>query len=57
MPDQLELAAQYRERAKHCRDLAESTRDDVTMKALLQMARDFEEEAVALEAAAHRNTD
>ena len=31
--------------AKHCRELAQTCRDEITLKLLLAMADDFEEEA------------
>ena len=43
-------AAYFRDRAKHCRELAKTASDRSTIKYLLQMAEDFEEEARRLSA-------
>ena len=42
-------AEHYRQRATHCRELAERARDDLAIKRLLELAADFEEEADRLE--------
>jgi len=42
-------AAYFGDLAKHCRELAQSCRDEVTLKLLLAMADDFEEEARSLD--------
>ena len=44
-------AAYLRERAQHLRQLAEAARDRPTMKYLIQLAEDFEEEALKLDKA------
>lgn len=43
-------AAYFRERAAHCRKLAEATRDQPTLKMLLELAEDFDAEAANLDA-------
>ena len=43
-------AAYFREHAAHCRELAEGSRDQPTMKMLLEMVDDFEAEAASMEA-------
>ena len=42
-------APYFSDLAKHCRELAQSCRDEVTLKLLLAMADDFEEEARSLD--------
>jgi hypothetical protein len=42
-------APECRARARYCRELAMSTGDSVTEKSLLEMAHEFDEEAVKLE--------
>jgi hypothetical protein len=44
-------AAYFGDLAKHCRELAQTCRDEVTLKLLLAMAVDFEEEARSLDEA------
>ena len=46
-----EDAEHYRQRAAHCRELAETARDDLVIQRLMELAADFEEEADRLEAA------
>ena len=48
-------AAYYRQRAEHCRGLAETARDEATLQRLLDMAKDLEDEARRLEEADQRN--
>ena len=43
-------AAYFRERAAHCRELAETAHDQPTRTMLLQMAEDFDAEAASLDA-------
>ena len=47
--------AYYRQRAEHCRGLAETARDEATLHRLLAMANDLEDEARRLEEADQRN--
>ena len=47
-------AERYRQRAAHCRELAEAARDDLVIKRLMELAGDFEEEADRLDAAAEQ---
>jgi len=42
-------AAYFGDLAKHCRELAQTCRDKVTLKLLRAMADDFEEEARSLD--------
>lgn len=42
-------AEHYRQRAAHCRELAESARDDLVIQRLMDLAADFEEEADRLD--------
>ena len=42
-------AEHYRQRAAHCRELAESARDDLVIQRLMELAADFEEEADRLD--------
>jgi hypothetical protein len=44
-------AVYFGELAKHCRELAQACRDEVTLKLLLAMADDFDEEARSLDGA------
>ena len=44
--------AQLRERARRCRELAETTRDSATQKFLLMLAEDYDRDAAAAEGAA-----
>ena len=44
-----EVSAQFRARAKQCRDLAASARDEYSREALTQMADELEEEAKKIE--------
>ena len=45
-----EAAKQYRSRAQDCRDMAKNVDDEAWREALMDMARDFDEEARRLEA-------
>ena len=45
----MESAAHYRSEAAKCRTLARTARDEVTMKNLLALADDYEDQADALE--------
>jgi hypothetical protein len=45
-----ESADDYRQRAAHCRKLAETATDDVIIERLIELAEDFEEEARKLDA-------
>ncbi|HEU4956332.1 MAG TPA: hypothetical protein VFT40_01755 [Sphingomicrobium sp.] len=47
-------AEHYRQRATHCRELAEAARDDLVIQRLMELAADFEEEADRLDAAAEQ---
>jgi hypothetical protein len=38
-------AEHYRQRAAHCRELADAARDDLVIQRLMELASDFEEEA------------
>jgi hypothetical protein len=42
-------AAYFGDLAKHCRELAQTCRDEVTLKLLFAMADDFDEEARSLD--------
>ena len=42
-------ADHYRQRAAHCRELAESARDDLVIQRLMELAADLEEEADRLD--------
>jgi hypothetical protein len=44
-------AEHYRQRAAHCRELAEAARDDLVILRLMELAADFEEEADRLDSA------
>jgi hypothetical protein len=43
-------AAYFGDLAKHCRELAQTCSDEVTLKLLLSMTDDFDEEARSLDA-------
>lgn len=47
-------AEHYRQRAAHCRELAEAARDYLVIQPLMELAADFEEEADRLDAAAEQ---
>jgi hypothetical protein len=47
-------AEHYRQRAAHCRELAEAARDELVIQRLMELAADFEEEADRLDAAAEQ---
>ena len=49
-PQMGEAAKQYRSRAQDCRDMAKNVDDEAWREALMDMARDFDEEARRLEA-------
>lgn len=40
-----ESAEQYRQKAAHCRELAETARDDLVIQRLIELAEDLEAEA------------
>ena len=50
MPDARNTAQMLREKAERCRRLAEATTDDEVRRRLLDLAKEFEEEAAVEEA-------
>ena len=56
MTDPKELARGYREKAARCRRLARQTTDKTVAKNLLELAREFDEQAAELEKSAVRNS-
>jgi hypothetical protein len=55
MTDPKELARGYREKSARCRRLARQTTDKTVAKNLLELAREFDEQAAELEKDAARN--
>jgi hypothetical protein len=56
MTDPQELAGDYRDKAARCRRLARQTTDGDIAEKLLALAREFEEQATAVENSAERNS-
>jgi hypothetical protein len=56
MTDPKELARGYREKAARCRRLARQTTDRAIAETLVELAREFDEQAAELEKSAERNS-